>query len=146
MKADLPPFALKIDSLSMERLDGETILIDFESGEYFSFKGSSADLVWLVQNEIPYESWEGVLSGAFLEFSLTSEIWEEISEFLHAMERAGILIRVETVSGTSSDLPKDYERITWQAPEVMINSDLVDLLVIDPIHDASEDGWPERKD
>jgi hypothetical protein len=145
MMVDLPAFGMKIDSLSMERLDGETILIDFESGEYFSFKGTSADLVWLVQNEIPYESWENALSEAFPGLSLTSEIWQEISEFLYAMERAGILIRVDTVSGTMSELPQDYERITWQAPEVMINSDLVDLLVIDPIHDASEDGWPDRK-
>ena len=144
--SDLPVFALKIDSLSMERLDGETILIDFDSGEYFSFKGSSADLVWLVQNEIAYEHWDSILSDVFPGLILTKEIWEEIGDFLYAMERAGILIRVGDVSGTVGALPQDYERISWQSPEVMINSDLVDLLVIDPIHDASEDGWPERKD
>jgi hypothetical protein len=30
----------------------------------------------------------------------------------------------------------------WSAPELMIFEDLQDLLLVDPIHDTGEEGWP----
>jgi hypothetical protein len=57
----------------------------------------------------------------------------------------GIVQASDAPGGPAVDLPDDYTRTAWSAPAVYANDDLVDLLVIDPIHDASEDGWPESR-
>ena len=137
-------------SISMERLDGETILINFDSGEYFSFQGSSADLLWLISAGVNRESWLACIASAFPDVTPPDPtIEEQINEFLADLVAAGIIVEVggEIQVDAVADpvLPDDYVRDAWMPPSVHANDDLADLLVIDPIHDTSEDGWPETR-
>jgi hypothetical protein len=53
------------------------------------------------------------------------------------------LIRsIEITSGESQLLLQDYPRGKWSCPELLIFEDLQDLLLVDPIHDTGEEGWP----
>jgi hypothetical protein len=136
------------NSISMERLDGETILINFDSGEYFSFRGPSADLLWLVSAGVDRTAWISYLSAAFPDVTDPDPAIEaQIDTFLGELAAAGIILPADdnAVSVTAADLPADYDRDSWTAPSVHANDDLVDLLVIDPIHDTSEDGWPQTR-
>jgi len=133
------------DGVSMERLDGETIVINFDTGEYFSFRGSSADVLWLVDSHVAPEAWGAVLGGSFpgLEWGETAQ--SEVDAFLEELLTAGLIEHTTAQGTTEVTLPDDYVRSEWTAPSVHANSDLVDLLVIDPIHDTSEDGWPSTR-
>ena len=35
--------------ISLERLDGEVVIISFETGKYFNSNGSAADLLFLIE-------------------------------------------------------------------------------------------------
>jgi len=133
------------DSISMERLDGETIAINFDSGEYFSFQGSSADLLWIIQSGAAHEHWTGVLEAAFPNLKIDQEIQAAIDSFLDELAIAGLIIASDTSGGAALALPDDYIRLAWTNPTVHANDDLADLLIIDPIHDSSEDGWPQSR-
>ena len=54
-----------LPTISMERLDGETIVIDFESGRFYSFRESAADLLWLISTGIEFALFESVLQKYF---------------------------------------------------------------------------------
>jgi hypothetical protein len=40
------------------------------------------------------------------------------------------------------ELPDDYSRAGWIEPTLEVFTDLQDLILVDPIHDASDLGWP----
>lgn len=132
-------------SISMERLDGETILIDFESGKYFSFLGPSADILWLIERQVSKDLWPDVLAQAYPNFHVGPNFWTEVNAFLTELEAEGIVTSGDPSTGPHAALPADHDRSTWQAPTVQINDELSDLLVIDPIHESDDDGWPQAK-
>ena len=136
---------VKDESVSLERLEGETILINFDSGQYFSFRGTSADVLWLVQTGVARSEWPQVLQGAFPGLVWTSEIDREVDEFLAGLEASGIIERADGPAAELVPLPDDYVRTEWSTPSVAGNDDLADLLVIDPIHDTGDDGWPQAR-
>jgi hypothetical protein len=129
--------------LSIERLDGEIIAIDFLSGKYGSFIGPSADLLWLVQLGVPRQKWVKLLEDSFVSLPATEELEREVESFLQSMTELGIIEPAGQLDGIVESLPADYVRGIWTTPVYAIEDDLVDLLIIDPIHDTSDDGWPQ---
>ena len=137
-----------LPTVSMERLDGETIVIDFESGRFYSFRESAADLLWLISLGIELTLFESVLRRYFKIQDL-SEVTIEIDSFIETILSLNLIEKnvVEDEIGvgrlTDVELPEDYLRGDWVSPLLMSNDELADLLKIDPIHDVSESGWPE---
>jgi hypothetical protein len=129
----------------MERLDGETILINFDSGEYFSFEGPAADILWLIDTGVAEAVWGGIFAEYFPGFSHSAQVDLDVRAFLSELVAAGIISESEGVEIPTGSLPDDYVRSAWTAPRVTANDDLADLLLIDPIHDASDDGWPGQR-
>ena len=136
---------VKDESVSMERLDGETILINFDTGQYFSFQTASADVLWLVQAGVDPAHWPAVLQAAFSGLVWDDTVDAQVPGFLDGLAEVGVIEPAPGPGGPVVELPDDYARDQWSAPSVYANDDLADLLVIDPIHDASEDGWPQSR-
>ena len=134
------------ESVSMERLDGETIAINFDSGEYFSFRGAAADVLWLISSGTDPQHWQACLTAAFPGLEWSEEIGIDVERFLGELVDAGVIEATEASGGPATPLPADYHRGPWVSPSVHANDDLADLLVIDPIHDSGEDGWPQTRE
>lgn len=138
-------FRLRTESVSMERLDGEVIAIDFSTGKYFSFMGTAADLIWLLEQEIPRSEWITIASDSFTSIPDPETFEENVQHLLGQLDQLELIEPAESLSGNGTALPDDYPRADWVRPEILANDDLVDLIVIDPIHDVSDDGWPAAK-
>jgi hypothetical protein len=136
-------YRIRPTDLSIERLDGEIMAIDFLTGKYGSFVGPSADLLWLVQAGIPRMKWLTLLADSFVSLPSEEEVKSDIDSFLESMTALGIIEATDAVDGLAEGLPDDYVRGSWTPPVYAIEDDLVDLLIIDPIHETSEDGWPQ---
>lgn len=132
---------LRDESLAMERLDGEVIIVDFESGHYYSFQGPAADLLWLIDHGIATEKWPEILASAYT-MPDWSAVVDDIRTFIDGLVELTLVTPADSALSTLIDLPDDTGRGEWTAPEMLINDELSDLLVIDPIHDVSDDGWP----
>lgn len=131
--------------LSIERLDGEVIAIDFRSGKYGSFIGPSADIMWLLQTETPRSRWYSLVSESFPKGPSKEAFNRDIEDFMNRLAELQIIEEASQLTGSVESLPEDYERAVWSTPVFAIQDDLVELLVIDPIHDTSDDGWPQTK-
>lgn len=136
-------YRLRPDNVSLERLDGEIVAIDFVSGKYGSFQGPSADILWLVQAGVPRARWWELISSSFDPTPNKELVDAEVDSFLASMSELGLIQPADTLAGVVESLPNDYVRAGWTTPVFAIEDDLVDLLLIDPIHDTSDDGWPE---
>jgi hypothetical protein len=133
---------INLTGVSFERLDGEVVIISFETGKYFNSNGPAADLLHLIENGVPQSEWEEILSNSFADFQLNTG---EIVAFLMQIVEEKIAITGAAPSMKISELPCDYARSQWSAPQLRIFDDLADLLLIDPIHDTSVEGWPAAR-
>ena len=88
-------------------------------------------------------TWPAAAEAAFPGLTWDDDVQHQVDAFLAELAEAGVIVAADSVAGGAAELPADYQRGTWVAPSVHANDDLADLLVIDPIHDASEDGWPQ---
>ena len=138
----LPKYKLNENLISMERLDGEVIIISFESGKYYSSSETGADLLWLLKQNVEPKVWEEVLQDRF---NFDKFPFQEISDFLIRCNLEGIISKWDGDLSGQPDLPYDYELTTWKKPELLAFADLQDLLMVDPIHDSSLEGWPQLK-
>ena len=137
-----------LPTVSMERLDGETIVIDFESGRFYSFRESAADLLFLISLGIEFELFESIIRKYFSVHEST-DLSEDIGSFietilsLNLIEMAILVDEIGSSPIANVELPEDYLRGDWVSPLLVSNDELADLLKIDPIHDVTESGWPE---
>ena len=133
---------LNSSGISCERLDGEMVIISFETGKYFNSNGAAADILYLIENSVDRSLWGQILGTQFSEFEESSS---GIAEFLGLLLEEKIVLESSEVVVTTIDLPTDYQRGAWQKPALLVFDDLADLLLIDPIHDTSLEGWPTVK-
>ena len=126
-----------------ERLDGEVIAIASLSGKYFSLGNTAADIWHLLLHPTNRKDWLGILRSHYENVPESAE--QEIQDLLKKMLEEN-LIRPEVVSNNAEiSLPADTVREKWITPDVIIFDDLQDLLLVDPIHDTSEEGWPFKE-
>jgi len=133
---------LNSSGISCERLDGEMVIISFETGKYFNSNGAAADILYLIENSVDRSLWGQILGTQFSDFEESSS---GIAEFLGLLLEEKIVLESSEVVVKTIDLPTDYQRGAWQKPALLVFDDLADLLLIDPIHDTSLEGWPTVK-
>ena len=123
-----------------ERLDGEVIAISNQSGKYYSLGFTASDIWYLIQNSVSRSLWLNILEHKYQE--IPDQAAGEIENFLEVMLKENVIRASESASLESILLPEDLARGKWSAPELLVFEDLQDLLLVDPIHDTGEEGWP----
>jgi hypothetical protein len=122
-----------------ETIDGEVILIQLETGYYYSLDGLGAE-VWakLVAGAEP-DAIVRELSdahGGDVRASVFGLLHELHSERLVALEDGAATALAEVA------LAGDADGI---APPVLAKyTDMEDFMLVDPVHDVDERGWPNR--
>jgi hypothetical protein len=133
---------LNATAISCERLDGEMVIISFETGKYFNANGSAADVLFLIEKNIDQSLWQEILVNHFKDFQMETS---QIDEFVSKLILEKIVLETTATNFETVVLPEDYQRLEWSTPVLLVFNDLADLLLIDPIHDTSLDGWPMKK-
>lgn len=135
---------LNLENTSWERIDGEIIVISYNTGKYYSVNKQGSDLLYLIEMKVKRELWSEILKLNFQSYAENTEILQKIDEFVEKCLSEKLLI----IGGTNLEkveLPNDYIRDSWESPELRIFDDLTDILLIDPVHDTSLEGWPNLK-
>jgi len=133
-------FAINASSGVFERLDGEVIIISNQNGKYYSLGYTASDIWYLIHASVSSPLWLKTLADNYQEIPDSAE--NEIKKFVNVLLSEDLIKSSEIASGDSQVLPQDNLRGKWSAPELMIFEDLQDLLLVDPIHDTGEEGWP----
>lgn len=124
-----------------EVIDGEAIIMDLRTGNYFSADGSGA-LIWQAIAE-------GCGRDAILTWSSDAYAGDpermaaDIDAFIAQLSEHGLVDVHDATAPTPK--PARAERAAWRAPVLSVYTDMQDLLLLDPIHDVDEAGWPTRK-
>ena len=115
-------------------IDGEMMLLNMEAGNYFSLGGSGAALWSCFQQGADSDRLLQAIRQAYPE---QDSVGRDFQEFVDLLKADDLLVEGTEDAGVAPALAGEY-----QAPSLEKYSDLQDLLLIDPIHEADESGWP----
>jgi hypothetical protein len=130
-----------------EVFDDEVVIIHFDTGNYYSLDSVGTEIWGLIESgrsvaeivealALRYEDSDGEMEGAVTRF-----VVELREEDLVAPSMAGNLSSLrqpeeQVESGGKGGRPH------FRAPSMSRYTDMQDLLLLDPIHEVDEDGWP----
>lgn len=125
-----------------ETMEDEVVMVNLDSGIYYSLDSSS---IWV---------WRAILAGYSLteiiqfgksKFDVSDEeLLRALNTFLDKMKEEGIVVTASSpwkeaeIPPSGDDTPKS----PFTPPRLELYSDMQDLLLLDPIHDVDESGWP----
>ena len=130
-----------------ETIDGEVIVINLASGNYYSVKGAGAD-VWDVIESSPGADKNAIAAAIAARFGRASdEVEREIADFLGALQREELVAATENGASASVSPPNgaSNDSKTFEPPLLEKYTDMQDLVLLDPVHEVGATGWPAPK-
>ena len=132
-----------------ETIDGETILLHLGTGNYYSIEWPGT-MFWDLLAET------GNTEGIKKEFLKTDnenedKIDEAYSNFIKSLLEEELVVAVENEKVSSLSIDKktkdEFAKAVSELEKLALNkySDMKDMLLLDPIHDVDDKGWPEPK-
>jgi len=137
-------FRLNDKGVVFERFDDEVLAINLETGTYYSLPGVSAQIWnWLI-NGADVEAVKQALS--LLYDADAAAIDSAVTQFVGKMQQDSLVVPAETLETSATiDIVPGVDKKPFIDPIIEIYTDLQDLLLLDPIHDVDERGWPVHK-
>jgi hypothetical protein len=124
-----------------EVIDGELVVMNLATGNYFSSAGTGAALWACLEAGMSAEALAAMLVARH---GIAAErASADVDAFL-ARLRDESLVRESTDGGAVAAAPAASASGAYEAPQMHVYSDMRDLLMLDPIHDVAEEGWPSR--
>jgi hypothetical protein len=130
-----------------ETIQGETIIIHLTTGAYYSLRGTGPEV------------WDAIAASASVEEiavelaahndvtasdaapsveKLIADLQEE--DLIAVDADATARVQVESPNGNGGAAGQPFE-----APELAKYTDMQDLVLLDPVHEVTDTGWPEAK-
>ena len=133
-----------------DTIDGEVILLDIEKGYYYQLK-NEAVLVW---EAIASQKTSSIFTVANIlakngKYS-QDEILRSVSSFIDQLISEQIVLEIEKSKKEDDKLTfsKEKRKVSesqFPTPVLLKYTDMQSILLLDPIHDTDEKGWPNKK-
>lgn len=138
-------YKINVPRVVHQILDGEAVIIDFETGAYYSMDEIGSQ-VWSLIDEGFCQS-EIVSEFSHYYDQPAADINEAIMPFIEKLLAENLICLVGNVPAKKpgSDTPISSEKKVFQAPVLQKFTDMQDLLLLDPIHEVDQSGWPTQK-
>ncbi len=140
-------FRINSPKVVHDNIDGEVVIVNLEKGYYYSLVKAGADVWAGMERGI---SRGDILEQIFQQYNGTREVIENsinslIEELLHQE-----LVVIDQTNGakstnSSATQTKTQEKLSFEVPTLEKYTDMEDLLLLDPIHEVDEMGWPSAK-
>lgn len=131
-----------------ETLDGEVVIINFENGNYYSINDTGTDIWELVSRSVPVD---GIIESMERKYRGDHGDMERvIVEYLKSLEAENLIVAdnpaQEGVPVSLIASGSGNEKLPFTAPVLEKFDDMNELILLDPIHEVDEKGWPMTPD
>ena len=122
-----------------ERVEDEVIAINLTTGTYFSLCDSAADAWTLLVDGADVAGAATALGAAHgME---TANLITDLQAYVVALVEAGLLVEDPNSAPSAVAAPPSTSR-AYTAPRIERYDDMEELLLLDPIHEVDDAGWP----
>ena len=135
-------YSTTIPMLVGRQFGDEVVLANYETGVYYSLTGTGPD-IWLALGS--GHSVDDIVAALSHAYPADAErIQEQVNNFIVRLAADGLVVPHDAVPKR-----RDWSPTLGGAfaePVLEAFDDLKDLLLLDPVHDVGEAGWPVRMD
>lgn len=144
-------FRINAPKVSHETIDGETLIINLDTGHYYSLLGVGADIWSLILRSTAVGD---IVDAIHDQYNGTrTDIEKAIDGFLAQLQEEGLIVHDQVVTperavSIAIQVRPDQsgKGRAFEAPVLNKYTEMQDLLVLDPIHEVDETGWPTPAD
>lgn len=130
--------------ITYEIIEGEVIIVDFDTGVYYSINALGS----IIFNWIALGAKLGDILSAIKQHYDSKDVDETVKKFIDTLLQDNIIVRNESVTNDNkvlnlvSSLNGMSNATSFQPPVLEKYTDMQELLLLDPIHEVDEQGWP----
>lgn len=140
-------YALNSPDVAWEAFDDEVVIVNLQSGHYFSARGTGAAI------------WRAVVAGATHAdmcdlIASTYEVDRQqldecIRKFVESLVERTLIVPADAGRAGSAapapSAPPPATKLAFAPPALDTYSDMQDILLLDPIHEVDDKGWPHPR-
>jgi hypothetical protein len=131
-----------------EIFDDEVVIINLNSGNYYSLQNAGARIWELIEREAMRDE---IVAEIVARYDGTrDEIARAVNVLLEEFAQEDLIAPATGERGAemsaASLSPAGEPRIAFEPPVLNKYTDMEDLLLLDPIHEVDEMGWPHAKE
>jgi len=121
----------------------EVVLVNLESGVYYSLKYSAAQIwIRLINQYSPTEVFADLIQIYQVD---ENDLISEINLFITQLLEDKIIKIASETEKKSIEFNSKGILVTYTSPVVETFSDMQEILLLDPVHDVDKAGWPISK-
>lgn len=125
-----------------EVIDGEAVLINLENGTYYSIDKVGSFIWSLVEMSVSVSQIFHLVDSKY--DGDQEEIETAVEALLAELSSEALIVEAECQPPPDEmlEIRESASRVAFEAPELHKYTDMSELLLLDPIHEVDETGWP----
>lgn len=138
-------FRVNTPTVTHETIDGEAVIINLDSGNYYSLVDAGSFIWAIIEKGASASEVQGLVQQSY-EGDAT-DIDQGVQELLAQLQQENLIVPVDgTTAVDLTDFTASHNghgKPSFEAPSLNKFSDMQELLLLDPIHDVDDAGWPK---
>ena len=131
-----------------EIFDDEALLINLDNGNYYSLDSVGADILRLLELGASLASLVEAIAQRYE--GSRAAIEDGVQALLNQLEQEGLVVpqdeprsQSDVDHATGAAPSEQPTKAQFSVPELLAYTDMQDLILLDPIHEVDESGWPK---
>ncbi len=138
-------FRINTPTVTHETIDGEAVIINLDSGNYYSLIESGSFIWSIIGRGASANEVQDLVQQTYQ--GNAADIDRGVQELLAQLQQENLIVPIDGAPAVelANALPSNngHEKPLFNAPSLNKFSDMQELLLLDPIHDVDEAGWPK---
>ena len=139
-------FRVNTPTVTHETIDGEAVIINLDSGNYYSLVEVGSFIWGLVENGASANEVQNQVQKTY--HGDPSDIDRGVQDLLAQLQQENLIVLFNgtaEASDVTAAVPCNNhdEKPSFNPPSLHKYSDMQELLLLDPIHDVDDAGWPK---
>lgn len=147
-------FRINSPNVIHEIIDGEAVLVRLDTGSYYSIDKAGAEIWSFIENGATVNQIIEEISNRYV--GNHGDIQNGVNQIVSKLQQEGLIVpdkalkeenrRATQNPGAATAVINEHtEKPHFEVPTLHKYTDMEDLLLLDPIHDVDETGWPSTK-
>jgi len=138
-------FRVNTPTVTHETIEGEAVIINLDSGNYYSLVEVGSFIWGLVEKGASVSDVQNLVLQYYQ--GNATDVDRGVQELLAQLQQENLIVPVDGAAAFDVDqvMPSgnSHEKPSFNPPLLHKYSDMQELLLLDPIHDVDEAGWPK---
>ena len=138
-------FRVNTPTVTHETIDGEAVIINLDSGNYYSLVEVGSFIWGLIEKGASASEVQRVILQTYQ--GDAANIDRCVQELLAQLQQENLIVPVDGAEALdlTESVPSNnsHEKPSFDPPFLHKYSDMQELLLLDPIHDVDDAGWPK---